>query len=42
MDVASVTEDAQAINEMHEAVLGKTLFAVDGPDGEVSAGCSVS
>ena len=32
--VASVTEDAAAINESHNAVLGKTLFAVDAPDGE--------
>ncbi|KAL7440868.1 hypothetical protein ACHAXM_007495, partial [Skeletonema potamos] len=34
INVAAVTEDAQAIVEMHEAVLGKTLFAVDAPDGE--------
>mmetsp|Transcript_7470 Transcript_7470/g.16297 ORF Transcript_7470/g.16297 Transcript_7470/m.16297 type:complete len:155 (+) Transcript_7470:306-770(+) len=34
VDVASVLEDAQAINEMHDAVLGKKLFAVDAPDGE--------
>ena len=34
IDVAAVTEDAQAITEMHDAVLGKTLFAVDAPDGE--------
>ena len=32
--MASITEDAAAINEMHDAVLGKTLFAVDAPDGE--------
>ena len=32
--VASVTEDAAAINESHNSVLGKTLFAVDAPDGE--------
>jgi hypothetical protein len=32
--VASVTEDAKAINEIHDAVLGKQMFAVDGPDGE--------
>lgn len=33
--VASVTEDADAITEMHEAVLGKRVYyAVDGPDGE--------
>ena len=34
IDLASITEDADAITEMHEAVLGKQLFAVDGPDGE--------
>ena len=35
IDVASVTEDADAITEMHDAVFGgKTLFAVDAPDGE--------
>ena len=34
VEVASITEDAAAINEMHDAVLGKTLFAVDAPDGE--------
>lgn len=34
INVASVTEDADAITEMHDAVLGKTVFAVDGPDGE--------
>ena len=34
IDVASVTEDADAITEMHHAVLGKQMFAVDGPDGE--------
>ena len=32
--VAAVTEDADAITEMHDAVLGKKLFAVDAPDGE--------
>ena len=33
--VASVTEDADAITEMHDAVLsGKRVYAVDGPDGE--------
>jgi hypothetical protein len=33
--VASVTEDAQAINMMHDQVLGgKQPFAVDSPDGE--------
>ena len=32
--MASVTEDAKAINEIHDAVLGKQMFAVDGPDGE--------
>eukprot|EP00804_Cyclotella_cryptica_P014997 CCRYP_000605-RA/>CCRYP_000605-RA protein AED:0.08 eAED:0.08 QI:286/1/1/1/1/1/3/275/160 len=34
IDLASITEDADAITEMHQAVLGKQLFAVDGPDGE--------
>lgn len=34
IDVASVTEDADAITEMHDAVLGKKVYAVDGPDGE--------
>eukprot|EP00581_Thalassiosira_minuscula_P010278 CAMPEP_0183711688 /NCGR_PEP_ID=MMETSP0737-20130205/7134_1 /TAXON_ID=385413 /ORGANISM="Thalassiosira miniscula, Strain CCMP1093" /LENGTH=160 /DNA_ID=CAMNT_0025940255 /DNA_START=138 /DNA_END=620 /DNA_ORIENTATION=+ len=34
IDVASITEDADAITAMHEAVLGKKVFAVDGPDGE--------
>ena len=35
IDVASVTEDADAITEMHIAVFGgKKLFAVDAPDGE--------
>jgi len=34
IDVAAVTEDADAITEMHDAVLGKTMFAVDAPDGE--------
>jgi hypothetical protein len=35
IDVASVTEDADAITEMHDAVFGgKTMFAVDAPDGE--------
>lgn len=34
IDVAFATEDADAITEMHEAVLGKRVFAVDGPDGE--------
>ncbi len=35
IDVASFTEDADAITEMHDAVFGgKTLFAVDAPDGE--------
>ena len=32
--VAAVKEDAASINEMHDAVLGKTLYAVDSPDGE--------
>ena len=34
IDVASVTEDAAAINMVHDAVLGKQVFAVDAPDGE--------
>ncbi len=34
IDVAAVTENADAITEMHEAVLGTNLFAVDAPDGE--------
>jgi hypothetical protein len=35
IDVASVTEDADAITEMHDAVFGgKAMFAVDAPDGE--------
>ena len=34
IDVAAVTEDADAITEMHDAVLGKKVFAVDAPDGE--------
>jgi len=34
VDVASATEDTAAINEMHNQVLAKTLFAVDAPDGE--------
>ncbi|KAL3787555.1 hypothetical protein ACHAWO_006412 [Cyclotella atomus] len=35
IDVASVTEDAKAINMVHDAVLGgKQVFAVDAPDGE--------
>ena len=35
IDIASVTEDAGAITEIHDAVFGgKTFFAVDGPDGE--------
>ena len=33
IDVASITEDADAITEMHNAVFGgKELFAVDAPD----------
>jgi hypothetical protein len=33
--VALVTEDADAITEMHDAVLlGKRVYAVDAPDGE--------
>ncbi len=34
INVAAVTEDADAITEMHEAVFGTNLFAVDAPDGE--------
>mmetsp|Transcript_9276 Transcript_9276/g.16799 ORF Transcript_9276/g.16799 Transcript_9276/m.16799 type:complete len:160 (+) Transcript_9276:119-598(+) len=34
IDVASAVEDADAITQMHESVLGSKLFAVDGPDGE--------
>ncbi len=36
INVASVTEDADAITEMHEAVFDtkNNLFAVDAPDGE--------
>mmetsp|Transcript_14853 Transcript_14853/g.22020 ORF Transcript_14853/g.22020 Transcript_14853/m.22020 type:complete len:157 (-) Transcript_14853:68-538(-) len=34
INVAAVTEDADSITKMHEAVLGTTLFAVDAPDGE--------
>ena len=34
INVAAVTEDAQKIIEMHDAVLAKPLFAVDAPDGE--------
>mmetsp|Transcript_15928 Transcript_15928/g.26897 ORF Transcript_15928/g.26897 Transcript_15928/m.26897 type:complete len:161 (-) Transcript_15928:144-626(-) len=34
IDFAAVTEDADSITKMHEAVLGTTLFAVDAPDGE--------
>mmetsp|Transcript_10628 Transcript_10628/g.23363 ORF Transcript_10628/g.23363 Transcript_10628/m.23363 type:complete len:154 (+) Transcript_10628:942-1403(+) len=35
IDVASVTEDADAINAIHNAVLGGgKVFAVDAPDGE--------
>ena len=29
-----MTEDADAITEVHNAVLGKKVFAVDAPDGE--------
>jgi hypothetical protein len=32
--VASVLEDADAITEMHNAVLDSSAFAVDAPDGE--------
>lgn len=35
VDVASATEDAAAINDMHDRVMkNQTLFAVDAPDGE--------
>jgi hypothetical protein len=34
IDVASVTEDTKTINEIHDAVLGNQMFAVDAPDGE--------
>ncbi len=34
INVAAVTENADAITEMHEAVFGSSLFAVDAPDGE--------
>ena len=34
IDFAAVTEDADSITKVHEAVLGTTLFAVDAPDGE--------
>ena len=34
VDVASVTEDADAITQMHDAVLETKVFAVDAPDGE--------
>ena len=35
IDVASATEDAGAINKVHDAVFGgKQVFAVDAPDGE--------
>mmetsp|Transcript_218 Transcript_218/g.477 ORF Transcript_218/g.477 Transcript_218/m.477 type:complete len:145 (-) Transcript_218:132-566(-) len=34
VEVASVTEDAEAINEMHDSVLKTHLYAVDAPDGE--------
>ena len=32
--MAAVTEDAAAINEMHNAAKREALFAVDAPDGE--------
>ncbi len=32
--MASVTENADEITEVHNAVFGETLFAVDAPDGE--------
>mmetsp|Transcript_14541 Transcript_14541/g.30596 ORF Transcript_14541/g.30596 Transcript_14541/m.30596 type:complete len:159 (+) Transcript_14541:152-628(+) len=34
VEVASITEDANAINQVHDAVLGSKVFAVDAPDGE--------
>ena len=34
IDVASITEDADSITEMHQAVFEKQMFAVDSPDGE--------
>lgn len=34
IDVASITEDADSITEMHQAVFEKKFFAVDSPDGE--------
>mmetsp|Transcript_25318 Transcript_25318/g.41742 ORF Transcript_25318/g.41742 Transcript_25318/m.41742 type:complete len:159 (-) Transcript_25318:52-528(-) len=34
INVAAVTEDADAITKMHEAVFSTNLFAVDAPDGE--------
>ncbi|KAL7504260.1 hypothetical protein ACHAXN_001939 [Cyclotella atomus] len=34
IDVASITEDANSITEMHQAVFEKQMFAIDGPDGE--------
>lgn len=34
IDVASISEDADSITEMHHAVFEKQMFAVDGPDGE--------
>lgn len=34
INVAAVTENAAAINAMHDAVLSNTLFAVTNPDGE--------
>ena len=32
--MAAATEDAAAINEMHDAAKREALFAVDAPDGE--------
>eukprot|EP00986_Skeletonema_menzelii_P004363 scaffold1476_cov136-Skeletonema_menzelii.AAC.2 len=34
INVAAVTEDADAITKLHEAVFSTNLFAVDAPDGE--------
>jgi hypothetical protein len=34
IDVASITEDADSITEMHQAVFEKQMFAIDAPDGE--------
>eukprot|EP01083_Nonionella_stella_P073327 198197_1 len=34
INTAAVTEDADAITKIHEAVFDTNLFAVDAPDGE--------